>query len=79
LAYKIQTPEDCPEENIQNSEHGKALKSRGFILYAGSSYIWINVAFSLGQHCGVDVRVSKLLAICHFVLVVRVYSSAGSG
>jgi len=25
--YKIQTPEDYPEENIQHTEHGKSLKS----------------------------------------------------
>jgi len=27
-AYKIQTPGNYPEENIQHSEHGKSLKSR---------------------------------------------------
>jgi len=27
-AYKIQTPRNCPEENIQHSEHGENLKSR---------------------------------------------------
>jgi hypothetical protein len=27
-AYKIQTPGNNPEENIQHSEHGKILKSR---------------------------------------------------
>jgi len=26
--YKIQTLENCPEENIQNSEQGESLKSR---------------------------------------------------
>jgi hypothetical protein len=29
-AYKIQTLENYPEENIQHSEHGKSLKSRQF-------------------------------------------------
>jgi len=28
LAYKIQTPGNYPEENIQHTEHGKSLKSR---------------------------------------------------
>ena len=28
LAYKIQTPENYPEESIQHSEHGESLKSR---------------------------------------------------
>jgi len=27
-AYKIQTPENYPEENIQHSEQGESLKSR---------------------------------------------------
>jgi len=30
-AYKIQTPGNYPEENIQHTEHGESLKSR--ILY----------------------------------------------
>jgi hypothetical protein len=29
-AYKIQTPEDYPEERIQPSEHGEILKLRIF-------------------------------------------------
>jgi hypothetical protein len=28
-AYKIQTPGNYPEENIQHTEHGESLKSRG--------------------------------------------------
>jgi len=31
-AYKIQTPENYPEEGIQRSEHGKSLKSRILLL-----------------------------------------------
>jgi hypothetical protein len=27
-AYKIQTPGNYPEENIQHTEHGKSLKSK---------------------------------------------------
>jgi hypothetical protein len=27
-AYKIQTPENCPEESIQHLKHGESLKSR---------------------------------------------------
>jgi hypothetical protein len=30
-AYKIQTPENCPEENIQHSQHDESLKSRSYI------------------------------------------------
>jgi hypothetical protein len=29
--YKIQTPENYPEENVQHSEKGESLKSRIFI------------------------------------------------
>jgi len=35
-AYKIQTPGNYPEENIQHTEHGESFKSRkfyGYILY----------------------------------------------
>jgi hypothetical protein len=31
-AYKIQTPGDYPEENIQNKERGESLKSRNFYM-----------------------------------------------
>jgi len=31
-AYKIQTPENYPEESIQHSEHGESLKSRIIVL-----------------------------------------------
>jgi len=36
-AYKIQTPGNYPEENVQHTEHGESLKSRidafvGFIV-----------------------------------------------
>jgi hypothetical protein len=31
LAYKIQTPGNYPEENIQHSEHGKSLKSSNLL------------------------------------------------
>jgi hypothetical protein len=30
--YKIQTPGNYPEENIQHSEHGESLKSRTCML-----------------------------------------------
>jgi len=33
LAYKIQTPGNCPEENMQHSEHGENLKSRIAVTY----------------------------------------------
>jgi len=31
-AYKIQTPGNYPEENIQHTEHGKSLKSKIFFI-----------------------------------------------
>jgi hypothetical protein len=33
-AYKIQTPGNYPEENIQHTEHGESLKSRVPTLFA---------------------------------------------
>ena len=32
-AYKIQTPGNYPEENIQHTEHGESLKSRKQIIH----------------------------------------------
>jgi len=32
-AYKIQTPGNYPEENIQHTEHGERLKSRITVTY----------------------------------------------
>ena len=37
-AYKIQTPENYPEESIQHSEHGESLKS------------WMLLVFSVPDH-----------------------------
>jgi hypothetical protein len=31
-AYKIQTPGNHPEENIQHTEHGESLKSKIYLL-----------------------------------------------
>ena len=31
-AYKLQTPENYPEESVQHSEHSESLKSRIIIL-----------------------------------------------
>ena len=31
-AYKIQTPGNYPEENIQHTEHGESLKSRSILI-----------------------------------------------
>jgi len=53
--YKIQTPGNYPEENIQHSEHGKSLKSRIaiytiFIIAVSSVFpraSTINFAFAL--------------------------------
>jgi hypothetical protein len=35
-AYKIQTPGNYPEENIQHTEHGESLKSRIVICCSGN-------------------------------------------
>jgi hypothetical protein len=35
-AYKIQTPGNYPEENIQHTEHGESLKSRIHIITLSS-------------------------------------------
>ena len=34
-AYKIQTPGNYPEENMQSTEHGESLKSRSVLLLSG--------------------------------------------
>jgi len=40
-AYKIQTPGNYPEENIQHAEHGKSLKSRiYFLLFSFFFFGW---------------------------------------
>jgi hypothetical protein len=31
-AYKIQTPGNYPEENVQHSQHGESLKSKCYLL-----------------------------------------------
>jgi hypothetical protein len=36
-AYKIQTPGNYPEENIQHTEHGESLKSRTLLIL--SAYV----------------------------------------
>jgi hypothetical protein len=45
-AYKIQTPENYPEESIQHSEHGESLKSR--ILW---SSLWNAESYILHPPC----------------------------
>jgi len=37
-AYKIQTPRNYPEENIQHSEHGESWKSRIYFIILFSYY-----------------------------------------
>jgi len=39
-AYKIQTPGNYPEENIQHTEHGESLKSRIRISCASSWFFF---------------------------------------
>ena len=38
-AYKIQTPGNYPEENIQHTEHGESLKSRTNLLHFKYQYV----------------------------------------
>ena len=40
-AYKIQTPVNYPEKNIQPTEHGESLKSSLVLFYGGSEKIQI--------------------------------------
>jgi hypothetical protein len=35
-AYKIQTPGNHPEENIQHTEHGESLKSKTICMFSVS-------------------------------------------
>jgi hypothetical protein len=42
-AYKIQKPVNCPEENIQHTEHGESLK---FVVHT-KIYIYIYLFFFL--------------------------------
>jgi hypothetical protein len=39
LAYKIQTPANYPEENIQHTEHGESLKSSVLQLLVLDTYV----------------------------------------
>ena len=43
LAYKIQTPGNCPEENIQHSEHSESLKSSLVYMFYAYIYIYIYI------------------------------------
>jgi len=45
-AYKIQTPGNYPEENIQHTEHGESLKSRRVLLSCVQSHRWITCYFT---------------------------------
>ena len=50
-AYKIQTPGNYPEENIQHTEHGESLKSRRyFLLFAFVQAIHIKVLLCVIKH-----------------------------
>ena len=54
-AYKIQTPGNYPEENIQHTEHGESLKSRIAL-----------TSFCLEFKARSIVKTSLLLYDCHF-------------
>jgi hypothetical protein len=40
-AYKIQTPGNYPEENIQHTEHGESLKSRIFFIFENEFWCFL--------------------------------------
>jgi hypothetical protein len=44
-AYKIQTPQNSPEESIQHSEHGEILKSRTYMILGKSPEFQITIFF----------------------------------
>jgi len=57
-AYKFQTPENYPEENIQHREHGKSLKSRIFYCKwrrETLKWTWLNINTKYLQHEGKNV------------------------
>jgi hypothetical protein len=43
-AYKIQTPGNYPEENIQHTEHGQSLKSRILQLYGKETAVILQLS-----------------------------------
>jgi len=62
LAYKIQTPGNYPEENIQHTEHGESLKSRiQAVLHSqrGIPEMLRAMAKPLGEVCSVTRRLLR--------------------
>jgi hypothetical protein len=66
-AYKIQTPGNYPEENIQHTEHGKSLKSRlikcNLLMTRENTSIYTQTPKCLGQH----TLCSVMLQLCDMV------------
>jgi hypothetical protein len=58
-AYKIQTPGNYPEENIQHLQHGESLKSSNIIVVV----VVTAVAASVCAQCGVASK--QQAANCH--------------
>ena len=56
-AYKIQTPGNYPEENIQHTEHDESLKSRMYELYGQDTTIYF---FTQNSTLGIQLHVSAL-------------------
>ena len=50
-AYKIQTPGNCPEENIQHTEHGESLKSRSLNI----TKIYIDIVIERGPGSSIGI------------------------
>jgi hypothetical protein len=53
-AYKILTPGNCPEENIQHTEHGESLKSSVVLV------LWQK--FLCGKNCSFSVLAQMRMA-----------------
>ena len=57
-AYKIQTPENHPEESIQHSEHGESLESR--TLYHTCTYVCLPEDEPSGSKHVEDIKIKIL-------------------
>ena len=53
-AYKIQTPGNYPEENIQHTEHGESLKSRETFTFTNFLHIYTHGYILEYYYYGVD-------------------------
>jgi hypothetical protein len=60
-AYKIQTPGNHPEENIQHTEHSESLKSkRGTLFVCLLVFVCLSVCLSFVNYISYLCRVSEM-------------------